>query len=242
MLVAANRGIVFGLVTRWLLHELRTPAQALSLAGELIARNGAAITEPIRQSLAVHARQIRPLLDFCSRAQRPPVDDEPAPTPLAEIVELIVAAHRGRPSSAALDLTGIAPQLPAVRANAAALTHALLNIVLNALEALGDRPDGVIRLSAGARDGVVAITVEDNGPGVAAVMRDRLFEPFATTKPAAVAGLGLAVARHIIEPWGGSLKNETGAHGARFVITLDVWRSISPERLAGDSASSRSLS
>ena len=51
-----------------------------------------------------------------------------------------------------------------------------------------------------------------------------LFEPFATTKPAPVAGLGLAVARYLVTPWGGTLVHHASkGSGAAFVLTLDAW-------------------
>jgi two-component system, NtrC family, sensor kinase len=229
VLVSANRGIVYGAVCRWLLHEVRTPAQALSLAGELIARNDGALTEPIRQALASHARQLRPLLDLLSRAQQSPATTDIKPTALADTAELLTAANRGRSGPVTLDASGIAAtSLPAVRANGAALTHAVLNLTMNAFDALADASAGAVVVTAGVvRDGTaVEIAVEDDGPGIAESMRDRLFEPFATTKSAPVAGLGLWVARHLVEAWGGTLAHDRTprARGARFAITLDVWR------------------
>jgi two-component system, NtrC family, sensor histidine kinase HydH len=223
VLVAANRGIVFSTVSRALLHELRTPTQALALAGEMIARDGVPLTDPLRQALGSHAKQIRPLLDLVSRAQLQPAGNEPGPVALIDLIELLQVTHRGLPGSAVFDLSGLnAAHLPALKANGSGLAHAMLNLVLNAFEA--DAPS--VRLTACVRGAgtTVEITVEDDGPGVPPAMRDRLFEPFATTKAAPVAGLGLAVARHLVTAWGGRLVHAPGeGPGARFVLTLDVW-------------------
>lgn len=220
VLVAANRGIVFSTVSRALVHELRTPTQALALAGEMMARDGAALTEPVRKALGSHARQLGPLLDLVARAQQRPADNEAGPVALGDLVDLLQATHRGLPGSEVFDASGLAaPELPAVKANRLVLTHVVLNLVLNAFEADAK----TVRLTVERRGNAVDIVIEDDGPGIPPAMRDRLFEPFATTKQATVAGLGLAVARYLVTPWGGTLIHASNNGGARFVLTLAAW-------------------
>lgn len=220
VLVAANRGIVFSTVSRALLHELRTPTQALALAGEMIARDGMVLTVPVRQALGSHARQLGPLLDLVSRAQQRPTDNESGPVALGDLVDLLQATHRGLPGSDVFDAASLAaPGLPAVKANAPVLAHVVLNLVLNAFEANAK----TVRVTAEVRGKAVDVAIEDDGPGIPPAMRDRLFEPFATTKLATVAGLGLAVARYLVAPWGGTLAHVPNGSGARFVLTLDAW-------------------
>jgi signal transduction histidine kinase len=222
VLVAANRGVVFSTVTRALLHELRTPTQALALAGEMIARDGAVLTDSVRRALGGHARQLRPLLDLIARAQQRPAGNDPGPVALGDLVDLLQTTHRGLPGSAVFDTSGLnVSHLPALKASGPALGHVLLNLMMNAFES--NAPS--VRLSACVRqaDTTVEITVDDDGPGVAPAVRDRLFEPFVTTKNTAVAGLGLAVARHLVTPWGGTIVHVPTPAGARFVLTLDVW-------------------
>ncbi len=224
MLVAANRGIVFSTVSRALLHELRTPTQALALAGEMIAKDNFVLTESMRHALGSHARQIRPLLDLVSRVQQRPAGNEPGPVALSELIELLQVTHRGLPGSAVFDLSGLnVTQLPALKANGPNLAHVLLNLILNAFET--DAPS--VRLAACVHRArtAVEITIDDDGPGVAPSIRDRLFEPFVTTKNAPVAGLGLAVARHLVTAWGGTLAYAPAENGpgSRFALTLDAW-------------------
>jgi signal transduction histidine kinase len=98
----------------------------------------------------------------------------------------------------------------------------LLNLLLNAADAV-PREGGKITLRAArAPRDRVQITVEDNGPGIAAEIRDRVFEPFVTTKePGKGTGLGLAVCLGLVEAAGGTLAVEEGEEGgARFVIEL----------------------
>jgi signal transduction histidine kinase len=105
------------------------------------------------------------------------------------------------------------------------LTQVLLNIVLNAAAALAGsgRAGGRITIRARPLDArSVRIDVEDDGPGVAAQIRDRLFEPFATTKEVGDGtGLGLAVCRGLVESAGGQIGLDPSyGSGARFYVVL----------------------
>jgi two-component system, NtrC family, sensor kinase len=179
------------------------------------------LSEPVRQALGSHARQLRPLLDLVSRAQERPVDNASGPVALRELVDLLQVTYRGLPGSGVLDAASLArPDLPAVKANGPVLTHVVLNLVLNAFEADAQK----VTVTAETRGRSVDIAIADDGSGIAPTMRSRLFEPFASTKDVAVAGLGLAVARYLVTPWGGTLAHaETNGSGARFVLTLDAW-------------------
>jgi signal transduction histidine kinase len=108
--------------------------------------------------------------------------------------------------------------LPVVRGDRQKLTQVVVNLVRNALHAT--RNDEAVRVTASARDGGVVIAVEDDGPGVAADVRARLFEPFASTKGEAGLGLGLYMARLITESHHGQLDLVDRPRGARFEVVL----------------------
>ena len=112
-----------------------------------------------------------------------------------------------RPSLPAGVSLEIAPEAPgAVLADPGALHRVLMNLLVNARDALGQR--GSIRLEARrfAAEGedLVEITVRDDGPGMDELTRQRIFDPFFTTKPTA-DGMGLAIAHGLVEAHGGSL-------------------------------------
>jgi signal transduction histidine kinase len=93
-------------------------------------------------------------------------------------------------------------------------------LLLNAADAV-PRPGGRIVLDAVAAHGAVVLRLEDNGGGIAPSIRERLFEPFVSTKEVGEGtGLGLAVCRGLLEAAGGDIDVEDGADGARFVLTL----------------------
>jgi two-component system sensor kinase FixL len=100
------------------------------------------------------------------------------------------------------------------------IQQVLLNLIKNASEAIGDAPGGRIELGWRRVRDTVEITVADNGPGFAQDIRDRLFQPFTSTKALGM-GIGLAICRTIVEGHGGTLDAEdrpTG--GVLFRITL----------------------
>lgn len=124
----------------------------------------------------------------------------------------------------------IDPPTLSVRADEARLEQVLVNLLGNGIDATvsGRTHNGPLRLSAGIDGDQVRIVVEDPGPGIPADILPRLFEPFATSKPAGTGlGLGLMLSAHIAREFGGSLHGENAAGGgARFVLLLP--RSESP--------------
>jgi two-component system C4-dicarboxylate transport sensor histidine kinase DctB len=96
----------------------------------------------------------------------------------------------------------------------------------NALDAVEGRPQPRVRVSTrrseSAREPAVELSVEDNGPGVAADLVSHVFEPFFSTKePNRGTGLGLAISKEIVERHGGTIRVEpTPVGGARFVVSL----------------------
>ncbi len=232
LMVAANRAAVQATVCGWLVHDLRGPTQAISLLADL-AEQGESTDDPsLRQILLGASRRLVDLVALFDRSIRPPEIRPAAPGPLSlrDMVELIVHLHRVSHSPARLDATAaLEAPLPAVHATEPALLHVLLNLLLNAQEAStrADREAGTIRLAAGrgADPRFVELAVEDEGPGVPEEIRPRLFRPFATGKPEPhhpLAGLGLAVTRHLLEQLGGWIRYEPRERGARFVIGLRV--------------------
>jgi signal transduction histidine kinase len=101
------------------------------------------------------------------------------------------------------------------------LTQALLNLLLNAVEASGD--EGTVRVTVLSKNGIVAVEVHDSGPGLSTEQQQHLFEAFYTTKPTGT-GLGLAVSRELAEEMGGTLKYKNEQPGATFVLELPAAR------------------
>ncbi|MAT72166.1 MAG: hypothetical protein CMJ58_21880 [Planctomycetaceae bacterium] len=103
------------------------------------------------------------------------------------------------------------------------IQQVLMNLLLNACDAIEQSQPlgaGRIAIEANDTDGVIQFVVEDNGPGVPDDVRDRLFEPFVSTKQDGM-GMGLAICRSIVERHGGKIAVVKDAgNGARFTVTI----------------------
>lgn len=163
---------------------------------------------------------IRELLDFARRDERD--SDVGAIADVTEIVQDASALVAHQRSSRPLKITAaIAPEARQVRCRGDRLLQVILNLLLNAADALSDADSPEVTVSSRRDEDAVAIIVEDNGPGIPADVLETLFEPFVTTKPTGSGtGLGLAVTHTIIERVGGRITAENGERGARFTIEL----------------------
>lgn len=114
------------------------------------------------------------------------------------------------------------PDMPAsllVMADTIRLEQVLVNLLQNALEALEDRPEPVIRLTVAVEEDVVLLSVIDNGLGIDPSVREQLFTPFVTSRQSGL-GLGLVIASDIMTDMGGSLRLIPGEGGAHFQLSL----------------------
>jgi signal transduction histidine kinase len=105
------------------------------------------------------------------------------------------------------------PHLPVVRMLPSGLEQVVINLVINACDALEGRDGGTLELRTQVRDGAVELLVIDNGPGVPESLREKIFEPFFTTKPPGKGtGLGLSISHSIVRRHGGrmELRSEPG--------------------------------
>jgi two-component system C4-dicarboxylate transport sensor histidine kinase DctB len=123
---------------------------------------------------------------------------------------------------------------PVVRANRVKLQQVLINLLKNAKDAVGERPDGQITLTVKTAGERVLIAVADNGCGISAEVAGRIWEPFFTTKGSQGTGLGLDVAKSIIEAHGGTIAcdSQTGV-GTTFTISLPCLEPRSDTAAAG---------
>lgn len=118
----------------------------------------------------------------------------------------------------------LAPGAPLVRGDRIDLQQVVLNLLINALEAVADRPvpQRMVQVRSALSDGHIVIAVEDSGPGLPDGAEGRIFEAFYTTKPAGM-GMGLAIARSLVESYGGRIwaERRSGA-GATFLVRLPL--------------------
>lgn len=148
---------------------------------------------------------------------------------VADVVTRAITIARGEVRPVATVALDLAPALPPVRAHGGELQQVVLNLIVNAAHAIADHgggPErrGLITIGTTARDDRVVITVADTGGGIPPAIRARVFEPFFTTKaPGRGCGIGLALARTIIERHHGALRFECDdGVGTRFHVELPI--------------------
>jgi signal transduction histidine kinase len=223
-------------VARQVAHEIKNPLAPIRAAVETLRRlraRGAAefdgyFDEATRTVLEEVQRIKNIVSEFTKFARMPP--PRFARIDLEELARGVVALHdtRGDPGRAPVRLEVTRP-LPAVLADRDQIVQVLTNLLQNALEAAATvRDDARVTVSlasaelGGARAGAVVLRVSDNGPGIDPRIRDRLFEPYATTKPEG-SGLGLAIVQTIVHEHGGEIRFESSPNeGTVFDVLLPI--------------------
>jgi C4-dicarboxylate-specific signal transduction histidine kinase len=158
-------------------------------------------------------------------------DIQPRPVDLAEIVgEVLDLLHSDLIRRRVTVSTQLDPSLPPIMGDRVQLQQVLLNLIVNACDAMADQPPEDRRIIIAERlsaRGAVQLSVNDRGPGVAEQQLDQIFEPFVTTKEAGL-GLGLAICRSIVIAHGGRLWAVNSAEGgATFILELDPIQPLS---------------
>jgi two-component system sensor histidine kinase HydH len=207
-----------------IVHEIRNPLVSINTFLHLLGEEESGRSGEFRELVIDELRRIERLLEVVMQHARP------ASRPSAEAIGEIEPALRSTAQLAALRAGSrgirveldVADDVPPARIAPDALRQIALNLALNAIEASEQGGQVVLRASACAEG--VTITVEDTGPGVPEAIRERLFEPFFSTKPRA-GGLGLPITRRLVEEAGGTLVLEdVEPRGSRFRVTLPVAR------------------
>ena len=205
-------------------HELNNPLGiAQGYAQLLEARDDLPqdAAEQVEMIARVVERSTRIVRTFLAMARQRPARLERLE--LAEVAEaaLDVSGHglRSRGIEPVLDLE---PDLPQVTGDFDQLAQVLSNLVINAGQALEERPGAVRVTVLGRAEGdTVLLAVEDDGPGIPAGTLERIFEPFFTTKDDGEGtGIGLAFCHRIVTAHGGTLRAVSAGPGARFEIRL----------------------
>ncbi len=236
-LVRSERLASVGRLSAGLAHEIGNPLAAILGFQELLLQGGLDAADE-REFLVRMKREterihgvLRQMLDFARpAAMARSAVPEPAGV-VAEAVSEVLDLVRPQRSFRDVEITcDLDPDLPHVSLSRPRLVQVLLNLILNAREVVPAEGGRVSIRAALAGEARVRVTVEDNGPGIPAEVRDHLFEPFVTTKPVGEGtGLGLAVCRGLVEAAGGTLVVETGSlGGALFAMELPREQGSSP--------------
>jgi two-component system sensor histidine kinase HydH len=206
-------------------HEIRNPLSSIRGFAYLLGR-GHAEQAPEREYADVMVREIdrinHVVTDLLNFAR--PMTLELGTVGVGDLIDHLVSLVSADAADQGIDIqVNVAADMPSFRLDPNQTTQALLNLMLNAIKAMDT--GGTIAIHAAVcHDGqAVCIQVEDNGPGIAADLQDKIFEPFYTTRQQG-AGLGLAMVRKIAEQHAGKISVDSpppGKHtGACFTLLL----------------------
>jgi len=210
-------------------HEIRNPVTAARSLAQQLARAQSSPLDAEHATLIVEElerveRQVRDLLRF---ARRDELRLEAVDLP--QLLEGIVSQLRARLEVARVQVTLAADPGSMARCDREKLRQVVINLIENAVDALGERPgSGCIALSVAQENGHVRLRVADDGPGVAPDDVPHLFEPFFSTKEHGT-GLGLAIVRRTIEAHGGRIEASAAAEGG---LAMTIELPVAGERAA----------
>jgi C4-dicarboxylate-specific signal transduction histidine kinase len=219
-----------GVLTASIAHEVNQPLGAIVTNGETglrwLARPDLDV-EKVREILKRVVADARRASDIIDRIRAMAAGRAPRHTQLSldEIVEesMVFLHHEFQSRGVAVSLE-LAPQLPQVVGDRTQLQQVIVNLAVNALQAMAPSSGrGLLIRSLRSDSETVCCTVEDSGPGIAPADLPHLFDSFFTTKDAGM-GMGLPISRSIIEAHGGHIRadNDSTLGGARFSFALPV--------------------
>ncbi len=227
VLRSAQRAAAWNEVARRIAHEIKNPLTPISLAAQRLQRKfGSDITDPVfKECTSMIVDQVNGLKnlvnEFSQFARMPKIEPQLADLNLvaSEATRLFKQADHKTTITFSPD-----ESLPSFLFDPGQIQRAITNIIDNALESLSRQEDGEITVSVQYNSSVkmATVSVDDNGPGIPPELRNRIFEPYMTTKTHGT-GLGLSIVKRTIEDHDGYVRAFSRPEGGtRFLIELPV--------------------
>ncbi len=202
-----------------IVHDLRNPLSTIHGSAEMLISSS--LSEPqlcrIARNLYGASVRMKELLDeILTRFGSTGVGVRR--TNLGELVASAVGRIDLLAEAQSVEIVQRVPRNLVVAVDEQRIQRVLINLFVNALDAMPE--GGTIRITAIRMGDFVIIKVRDTGPGIAAEIQDRLFQPFATSGKAGGLGLGLALSWEAVRDHGGQMWAASSAHGACFTVRL----------------------
>ncbi len=229
-LLKAQRLAAWREVAQRIAHEIKNPLTPIQLSAQRLRRRLAGDRSPEEKQLLEEATStiiqevdgLKQLVDEFSRFARMPALSL-RPTDLARLLDGVIVLYRE--SHPALAITSaFSPDLPQIEVDPNQIKRAVLNLVDNAVEAVGQAGEVTVETVWLPEARRARIVVADTGPGIAQEDRERLFLPYFSTKATGM-GLGLPIVHQIVIDHGGTIWLEDNLpQGSRFVLELPAGR------------------
>jgi two-component system, NtrC family, nitrogen regulation sensor histidine kinase NtrY len=226
-LIRAQKVAAWREVARRLAHEIKNPLTPIQLCAQRLQRQFSGAPDPVRSlvdecttTIVGEVDALKALVDEFSQFARMPAPRR-APTDLHELLRGTLALYDGLFKDVRLE-TLFAVSVPPVRLDPDQIRRVVINLVDNAVEALGQKGQIVVETQHDTASTTVRLIVADDGPGIPVGERDKLFMPYYSTKKRG-SGLGLAIVRRIVAEHGGTIEvTDNEPAGTRFTIELPV--------------------
>jgi two-component system, NtrC family, nitrogen regulation sensor histidine kinase NtrY len=226
-LIRAQKVAAWREVARRLAHEIKNPLTPIQLCAERLARHFQSAAAPTRalveectNTIVGEVESLKGLVDEFSQFARMPAPKR-IPTNLPSLVADTLALYVGLFREVKIEAVSPA-SMPLVRVDPEQIRRVLINLVDNAIEAMDRQGHIVVEVQHAPSERVARVVVADNGPGIPASEREKLFMPYYSTKRRG-SGLGLAIVRRIIAEHGGSIDvADNTPKGTRFIVELPV--------------------
>ena len=208
-----------GLLAASAAHDIRNLLTPLMIEVSLADQDDPALRA---EALSAMRRQIDGLALLTHRllALAKPDTQVRAPTDLAALVSQILRLVRPQAAQESVQIAcAVSPRLPTVLADAVQMEQVLVNLILNAVQAMQATGGGTLTVRLDCYQGGARVRIADTGPGISAQNRRRLFDPFFTTRPDG-AGLGLFSCRRIAEAHGGAITVRSRPGATQFTLRL----------------------
>ncbi len=222
-LVRSERLAAVGKMAAMITHEVRNPLSSIALNTELLEEELASFPGEAKEICRAITREVDRLTaiteEYLSFARLP--KPRLAPASLPALVDDLARFVREDLASRKVELlVEHAAELPLAMCDEGQIRQALLNLVRNAAEAVAGGGGGHVWVRTTTTGDRVAVEVADDGPGIAPELRERLFDPFVSTKDGGT-GLGLALTHQILKDHGGAIQvTSKPGEGATFSIEL----------------------
>jgi nitrogen fixation/metabolism regulation signal transduction histidine kinase len=205
-----NRLAAWGEMARQVAHEVKNPLTPIQLSAEHLRRayrdgdpDFDRTVDTCIDTILKQVRTLRGIVTEFSAFARPPATVLQPCDPAALVADVLKPYQAVLPEGVGLSLQA-GEQLPRIKADRRLLERAIVNLIENALQAVGENGRISVEVRAANEGGRVELEVRDSGPGLDPEIRDRVFEPFFSTKTSG-SGLGLALVKKIAEDHGGGV-------------------------------------